>query len=171
MTWKAQLKVTGKTFTKPKIKLEPEEEEDTNCKEALKRIFRFWDNYRQDWLRTKHMSRYDIEKQFQLREYLDDVPEEICCKFIEEVNKSFQNNMSYNKLEAEWRFWLNTPANGVNFKIYDRQGGQNPRQGVGIQIFSLNILVFANDMESEIGRKNQIGDIKAVMKRQFKEAL
>ena len=44
MTWKAQLKVTGKTFTKPKIKLEPED--NTNCKEALKKIFEFWDNYK-----------------------------------------------------------------------------------------------------------------------------
>ena len=30
MTWKAQLKVTGKTFTKPKIKLEPEVDDKCN---------------------------------------------------------------------------------------------------------------------------------------------
>lgn len=158
--WKAQLKVSP-SFTKPKIKIKPEEKE-TNCKEALKKIFEFWDNYKTSWENSKHLSRWDIEKQFTIRENLDGVPEEVCCAFIKRVNKSFSPHYRnlFNKTIDNVQYYIASPAEGIEIRFH-----------APFDNYVIRIIVFANDMESEPASKQMIEDILAVMKRQFKEAL
>ena len=98
---------------------------------------------------------------------MDGVPEEVCCAFIKQVNKSFSLPYSnpFNKTIDNVLYYIASPFEGIEIRFHALDHVGRPDNYV------IRIMVFANDEESEPASKQMIEDIKGVMKKQFKEAL
>ena len=165
--WKAKLKVKP-TFTKPRTKIRPQEEpEDTKCKEFLKKVYDFWDEYRDNVVNAedKHPAgikrRWGIDPVFGIYEKLDEIPEEICCEFIEFVKRWLEPQ---SKTKVGWdeykpySFAITPSEYGIGLTI----------RKMSVTLYRIRIAIYGNDVESKKHAKLMIEDIKKHLIKQFR---
>ena len=106
--WKDQIqKPKGKLgIWKPKEELKPREEPDkrTNCKEKLIKIAEFWEEYKRDIKRMESGRGGTVKTSVDLHIALNDVPEEICCKFIEFIKPNFKENGGHRTVQLSQNY-------------------------------------------------------------------
>jgi len=92
--WKEQIQKPkgGATIWQPKEKMKPDKR--TNCKEKLRKIMKFWEEYEKDirWNVPKPLHRHTNRVRkglFLLQDKTDNIPEEVCCEFIDFINREF----------------------------------------------------------------------------------
>mgnify|MGYP005828968365 CR=1 FL=1 len=190
--WKDQIqKPKGKLgIWKPKEELKPREDKRTNCKEKLIKISEFWQEYRRNYLdnadkniRNDVYWRNLVRKEINIEVEMNDIPEEVCCDFIDFINRVISRGLDQHiethgsdhrsryeneEWEQDYKYFYNTELSSQN-----RFWKESRRIELSLSAPPSGWLVVidlqSDSKENTKKRDMQAEDIISYMKRQFGE--